>query len=221
MPERRRPLEYGHVGRVWKLWRNAKYTLAPVFVATFPFFGNLQYMARIHACPLPPEALLAEYSGARGYTDCFTTELPRTVSHAEYVEAFYTGGVFKAERFLLRLFLSKPSTDAEAKQLAAGERDSFSAWRVEGRAVNQLLMCDVGGRTRSWLMVAPTTNRSATQLYFGSAVVPAKHGATGTQRMGLLFTALLGFHKLYSRVLLHSARSRLARARTGHGNNDA
>jgi hypothetical protein len=169
-------------------------------------------MAHIRPCPLPPEALLAKYSGAGGYADCYTTELQRTVSHAEFVEAFYTGVVFKIERLLLKLFLSKPSTDAQAKQLAAGELGDFSAWWVEGRTTNQLLLCDVRGRTRSWLMVVPAAGGPATQLYFGSAVVPAKSRSSGKQSMGLLFTALLGFHKLYSRVLLGSARSRLARA---------
>jgi hypothetical protein len=35
--------------------------------------------------------------------------------------------------------------------------------------------------------------------------------AAGRSRMGFAFTALLGFHKLYSRALLASARSRLSR----------
>jgi hypothetical protein len=168
-------------------------------------------MAHIRSCPLPPEALLSKYSGSGGYADCYMTELQRTVSHAEFVEAFYTGSVFKIERFLLKLLLSKPSTDAQAKQLAAGELESFSAWRVEGRTTNQLLMCDVGGRTRSWLMVMPAANSPATRLYFGSAVVPAKSRSNGRKSMGFLFVALLGVHKLYSRVLLGSVSSRLSR----------
>ncbi|MEO8313575.1 MAG: hypothetical protein ABI645_02170 [Pseudomonadota bacterium] len=167
-------------------------------------------MAHIRSCPLPPEALLARYSGAEGYADCYTTELQRAVSHAEFVEAFYTGGVFKIERLLLKLFLSKPSTDAQVRQLAAGELEHFSAWRVEARTTNQLLMCDVGGRTRSWLMVTPAANSPGTHLYFGSAVVPAKSRSEDNPSMGVLFSALLGFHKFYSRILLGSARSRLA-----------
>jgi len=158
---------------------------------------------------MPPDALLARYSGTNGYADSFTTELRRTVSHAEFVEAFYTSRVFKIERFLLELLLSKPSTDIQARQLAAGDLCEFSAWRVESRATNQLLLCDVGGRTRSWLMVSPSANGSTTRLYFGSAVVPVKNPSMGKQRMGPLFTVLLRFHKLYSRVLLKSACSRL------------
>ena len=167
----------------------------------------------VRTCPLPPGALLARYAESGAYTDCYSTELARNVSHAEYVEAFYTGGLFRIERHLLRLFLSRPSTDAQARELATGEADHFAAWRVEGRAPDQLLMCDIGGRTRSWLMVASATAGSApaTRLYFGSAVVPVATGPSGKRGMGVLFRSLLGFHKLYSRALLAAARSRLAR----------
>jgi hypothetical protein len=168
----------------------------------------------INACSLPADALLAKYAHAGSYTDCFSTEVLGQVSQAEYVEAFYTGGIFKIERHLLRWFLSKPSTDSEATQLATGGLNTFSAWRVEGRTANQLLMRDLAGRTRSWLMVAPLSpaSQSRTRLYFGSAVVPVTH-ESGQASMGFIFKALLGFHKLYSRVLLNSATSRLARSR--------
>lgn len=171
-------------------------------------------MRPIHACPLPPEALLARYANAGAYTDCYSTELRGSVSQAAFVETFYTGTLFKIERLLLRLFLSKPSTDIQARQLATGEAGSFSAWRVEDRAANQLLMCDIGGRTRSWLMVAAASQGSTatTRLYFGSAVVARAHRTTGEPHMGLVFHALLGFHRLYSRALLGSARARLARS---------
>lgn len=168
-------------------------------------------MNAIQPCPLPPRALLAKYANAGAYTDCYTAEIARPVSHAEYVEAFYTGGLFRIERLLLRLFLSKPSTDAQVKQLAAGGMENFAAWRVEARAGDQLLLCDIGGRTRSWLMVAPQAEAQGTRLYFGSAVVPVADRATGKPTMGFPFKALLGFHKLYSRALLGAARARLAR----------
>ncbi|MET0202749.1 MAG: hypothetical protein ABW276_00420 [Casimicrobiaceae bacterium] len=168
-------------------------------------------MSRVHPCSLPADALLARYAGA-GYVDCYTAEVRRDVSHAEYVEAFYTGSVFKLERLLLRLFLAKPSTDEEARQLAAGTLGEFSAWRVEGRAANQLLMRDIGGRTRSWFMSAREADGAATRLYFGSAVVPVRHPTTGKPNLGVVFNALLGFHKIYSSVLLGAARARLARS---------
>jgi len=154
-------------------------------------------MSPIQVCALPEQALLAKYAQRGAYTDCYSTEISRPVSHAEYVEAFYTGAAFKLERLLLAWFASRPSTDAQAK----------------ARSTDQLLMCDLSGRTRSWLMVAPlrTGDSTRTRLYFGSAVVPVVDKASGQARIGFLFRALLGFHQLYSRVLLHAARSRLAR----------
>lgn len=134
--------------------------------------------------------------------------------NAEFVETFYTGRLFKLERWLLRVFLSRPSTDLQAQQLALGEVNEFAAWRVEARATDQLLMSDIGGRTRSWLMVAPSDVPGHTRLYFGSAVVPAVNPVTGKSSLGFGFTALLGFHKLYSRALLSAAAARLARPRS-------
>ena len=162
---------------------------------------------------MPAEALLTNCGKTDAYTDCFTTDIPRVVSHAEFVEAFYTGRLFKLERWLLRVFLSRPSTDLQARHLALGELNAFAAWRVEARATDQLLMCDIGGRTRSWLMVSPSDVPGHTRIYFGSAVVPAVNPVTGKSSLGFGFTALLGFHKLYSRALLGAAAARLARPR--------
>ena len=171
-------------------------------------------MHHIRSYPLPTHALLTKYAKAGAYTDCFATEIARTVLHAEFVEAFYTGRLFKVERFLLRVFISRPSTDLQARQLAAGELNEFAAWRVEARAVDQLLMCAIDGRTRSWLMVSAAQEPGRTRLYFGSAVVPRSstvNPSTGKPSMGFVFKALLGFHRLYSRALLSAAAARLAR----------
>jgi hypothetical protein len=172
-------------------------------------------MPSIHRSEFPPGALLKKYQGGGAYADCYVTQTARHVSHAEYVEAFYTTPLFKLERLLLAWFLSKPCTDAQAGQLASGTLDSFSAWSVEERREDQLLMCDLHGRTRSWLMVVPVEGESAggTCLYFGSAVVPVRTARAGTETsdLGRTFRLLLGFHKLYSRALLFSAKSRLMR----------
>lgn len=170
-------------------------------------------MPAVQACELPPEALLNRYSRTGAFADCYFVDLDRTVSHAEFVEAFYTTAVFKLERLILRLFVSRPSTDAEARQLAQGTRDSFAAWSVEDRAPQQLLLSDYVGRTRSWLMVAdaPVSETAGTRLYFGSAVLPKRGASAGQTDIGAWFRFLLGFHKLYSRILLRAARSRLAR----------
>jgi hypothetical protein len=175
-------------------------------------------MAAIQACELPAGALLRKYVGGGAYADCYVTELAAPVSHADYVEAFYTTAVFGIERWLLARLVSRPSTDAQARELAGGMRDAFAAWTVEGRAANQLLMCDIAGRTRSWLMVANGEASGAqqrTRLYFGSAVVPARRAGAAPAGLGFAFRALLGFHRLYSRVLLRAACARLMRQRGG------
>ncbi len=156
-------------------------------------------------------ALLTKYAAAGAFTDCYAADVARPVSLAEFVETFYTGRLFKMERLLLRLLVSLPSTDAEARELASGARTAFAAWRVEERTADQLLMCDLRGRTRSWLMVAPVAATGRTTLHFGSAVLPVVSRSSGEARMSGSFHALLGFHAWYSRALLESARARLAR----------
>lgn len=169
-------------------------------------------MPSIQACPLPDSALLGTYNRSNAYSDCYAADVPGTVTHAQFVAAFYTTWLFKLERFILKWAVNKPSTDAQAAQLAAGTIDSFAAWHVDQRAPDQLLMCDFQRRTRSWLMVTAqgTGTAAVTRLYFGSAVVPVKDASTGQMKMGFLFGALLGLHKLYSRALLGAARRKLS-----------
>ena len=167
------------------------------------------FLAAILPCPLPDVSLLNRYRLQQGaYTDCYSTEIARSVSQAEFVEAFYTTWVFKLERAILKWAVTKPSTDAQATLLAQGSLDAFSAWTVEDRRQDQLLLCDLHGRTRSWLMAAPVKSGGGTRLYFGSAVVAAKGSESGTD-IGSGFRLLLGFHKIYSRVLLRAAVNRL------------
>ena len=160
-------------------------------------------------CDLPTNALLRSYREAGAYTDCYAAEVRAHVSHAQYVEAFYTTFVFRTERVLLKWLVAKPSTDAEAHRLARGELDSFAAWTVEARAPDQLLMADSVGRTKSWLMIAPKGD-AGTRLYFGSAVVPVR-GKAGRPTLGRSYNALLGVHKLYSAVLLSAAVAKLTK----------
>jgi hypothetical protein len=166
-------------------------------------------MASVHSTQVPANSLLHRYIGSDAYVDCYATEISGLATHAQFVEAFYTTALFKVERLLLRLLISRPSTDTEAKLLAHGQISSFAAWRVESRAPNELLLA--AGRTRSWLMVSPSAEHPAScaRLMFGSAVVPKRFATLG--RLGLGFHALLGFHKLYSRALLRSAESRLSK----------
>lgn len=161
-------------------------------------------MPTIETPNLPADAILQTYAQRDGcYTDCFATTVPGAVTLADFVTAFYTTWLFKLERIILKLAVSRPSTDAEAQQVAAGHIDRFAAWNVEQRADNQLIMCDFQGKTRSWFRIEQFADK--TRLYFGSAIVPMDDANS----IGVAFRVLLGFHKLYSRALLSAARSRL------------
>ncbi|HEY4083933.1 MAG TPA: hypothetical protein VGM81_24865 [Burkholderiaceae bacterium] len=169
-------------------------------------------MNTVQAGELPSAALLNKYRQAGAFTDCYFVDVPHRISQAEYVEAFYTTPLFKVERCLLALFVRRHSSDLQARQLANGELDHFAAWRVEGRTVDQLLLCDFVGKTRSWLMSVAVEVGGArhTRLYFGSAVVPKRSGDSQEKAaFGFAFHALSGFHAVYSRALLRAARSRI------------
>jgi hypothetical protein len=168
-------------------------------------------MISIKKCPVPANTLLDRFSTTGAYADCYWTEISERVSLSEFIFAFYTTPLFKLERIILKLLVAKPSTDIQAKQLADGSRNEFAAWHVEGRSENEILMCDFRGRTRSWMMTVPINamNNPRTQLYFGSAVVPIRNSKTGELSLGVTYQALLGFHQIYSVLLLYSAKWRL------------
>ncbi|MGH8252242.1 MAG: hypothetical protein ACREVI_16385 [Steroidobacteraceae bacterium] len=170
-------------------------------------------MSPVRSSEPPADALTLPYRAAGEYVDCYVTELARAVSFSQFVSAFYTTPLFRLERWILRRLVAKPSTDEESRDLADGKRNSFAAWRVEARAPNQLLLRDFTGRTYSWLMVAAATEPSRTRLYFGSVVTRVRDARTGRIGLGPVHGRLLGFHKLYSRLLLGTAASRLARER--------
>ena len=93
------------------------------------------------------------------------------------MEAFYTTAVFRVERLVLRWVLSKPSSDRDARLLAEGARETFAVWQVEARDADQLLLADVTGRTKSWLMSAPVGDGhgNATLRFGRDAGAPPSH----------------------------------------------
>jgi hypothetical protein len=166
----------------------------------------------VRPAKLPDPAFLHAWSPATGaYADCYCIDVEGRVAQAAFIEAFYSTWLFKLERLLLAWFVARPSTDEDARRLGAGAVSGFAAWSVERQDAQQLLLCDFQGRTRSWLMAVPADDGASTRLYFGSAVVPVRDRATGETSLGFPFRALLGYHKLYSRLLLAAAARRLAR----------
>ena len=160
---------------------------------------------------LPQASLLLALRRSGSFVDCYTVQVPLPVAQAQFVEAFYTTPLFKAERAVLRLFARSPSTDQDARNLAEGTTDTFAVWRVAQRTNEQLLLTDRTGRTSSWLMALPDSAESGrtTSLFFGSAVTGRTDASTGKQAVGPVFRALLGLHDVYSRRLLEAAASRL------------
>lgn len=128
-------------------------------------------MPNIQKYAVPPDFLLETYS-SNGYADCYRTEIHGHISLAQFIAVFYTTSLFKLERFILTHVANKPSTDTQAQDLADDKANQFAAWTVEKRNDHEILMCDMLGRTRSWLMVQHAKEHS--MLYFGSAVVPGK-----------------------------------------------
>jgi len=168
---------------------------------------------------LPASSLLAELRLRGSYTDGFSLTVARDVSLAQFVEAFYTTPLFKAERAVLRLLAGRASSDIEARELGQGSRETFAVWRVTERQAQQILLTDETGRTSSWLMVEqqPSPGGAVTRLYFGSAITPRSNrlqGPGGPPQFSPVFHALLGLHKVYSRQLLQAAAARLLRLDT-------
>lgn len=157
------------------------------------------------ATPIPEGSFLRVYSDRGAFTDCYATDVKGKFHLPALIESVYTSPLFKMERWILARLLNLPSTDQQARQVAFGESTTFAAWKVENRSENEILLN--AGQTRTWLCVRTATQDPAsTTLYFGSAVVPQRAGG----ELGLIFKALLGFHRLYSKLLLAAAAKRIA-----------
>ena len=163
--------------------------------------------------PVAEDALLKTYRGGKHperwghYGDCFSVLVDGSVTLSQFVFAFYTSPVFRIERLILQVLVGAPSTDEQAREVAEGRGDSLAVWTVGERTPTQLLMCDRYGKTRSWFRVVPHAS-GGTLLQFGSAVA-ARPGEMDSVKMSRGFGVLLGFHRLYSRVLLAAASRRV------------
>lgn len=168
-------------------------------------------MMSVETGPIPENGLLNAYARQPGcYTDCFYVDVPGTVKFSDYVHAFFNTPVFRLERKILGLFASSPSVDKDVADLASGAGDTLAMWKVEARDATQVIMAVGKSPIKTWLMSHESSASSgATRLYFGSAVQPLEHSPSGAPRIGRMFHIFLGFHKLYSRILLWSAKRNL------------
>ena len=154
-------------------------------------------MSAIAPAPLPAISLLARHRGPECYRDAFCAHVPRAVSLSEFIAAFYSSPAFTPERMLLHL-IGKGASRGDITALADGQSENFAAWSVEAREDHAILLRDFQDRTCSWLCVEPVENGA--RLWFGSGV---------RKPQGLVFRALMGFHRAYSRVLLAGAVRKL------------
>jgi hypothetical protein len=165
-------------------------------------------MVQVIATTLPKSACLNDYEHRAGvYTDCFQTELPKGGTLESYINAFFNTWLFRIERMILSTAAKKPVSDEDIARLAQGTSNTMSAWQVERRDADQILLEVPQTPIRTWLMRSGEGEK--TQLYFGSAILPDAVDRNGNAKMPFLFHALLGFHKLYARALLFSAKRAL------------
>ena len=158
----------------------------------------------IAACALPKDALLQRYARQAGcYTDCFEAVLPGSVALSAYLEAFYGSWLFGLEKVILRAHLRRQPINWEITPVAEGTADAYAAWTVEGRGSEQILLCDLGGHTRSYLALEEAAG-GGTRLLFGSAVVPQ-----AGRELPWVVRAIVPLHQFYARSLLRAARARL------------
>ena len=162
-------------------------------------------MLRIQATSPPDGSLIApDVARSGSYTDAFRAVVAPPVSLPDFIAAFYATRLFSAERQILRL-AGWTSTPGEIAELADGTRTAFAAWRVAARRPDEILLADTTGRTRSWLHAAPSEHGTA--LWFGSVIVPRP----GRDSLGPAMRALIGPHRVYSRLLLAAAARDLTR----------
>jgi len=171
---------------------------------------------RIVQHALPDDSLFNSFRGGRhperwvGQGDCFSVTVNQAVPLSEFVVGFYSSPVFRVERLLLGVLAGAKSSDSDVQSVADGSGSTFAIWSVGERTATQLLMCDCYERTRSWFQVVPLAV-DRTELRFGSAVASRRNRKTGGVSISRWAYWLMGFHVLYSRLLLRAAGNRVLR----------
>ncbi len=168
-------------------------------------------MFNVAPCPIPNTTFLEDLTHREGnYTDCFVTDISEGVSISEFISAFFGSPVLRLERRLLALISAK-STAADVAAVANGTGTKIALWTVDQRDDTQIILKAASGGIRTWMMVSRTSEET-TRLYFGSALVP-EASENGEIKLRFSTRALMGFHKLYSRIVLWSARKQLHKMR--------
>jgi hypothetical protein len=147
----------------------------------------------------------------------------------EFHAAFLSSPVFRNELWMLSKMgvadLEMTSTGHVA-DVASGEKSSFgpwTAWAVDGSremAVTAqsdpasacvIMRCYIAGKPfcDTWWVVQKSTDNELPELVFGTAMKAPYDGSKGNFMSSLLVKVLDPFHRLYSRILLASAKATL------------
>lgn len=148
--------------------------------------------SKVQPIDVPAGSLLAAFGKAEDYRDCFARTVEGAVSLDAFIERFYCSMAFQPERLALSL-IGRGASNDDARAVASGKAETFAAWDVMERRENEILLRDFQGATASWLSVQISADPASTRLMFGSWVGGPESRAV---------KALMGFHVLYSKVLL-------------------
>jgi hypothetical protein len=160
-------------------------------------------------------------------TESESADSPITLQ--EFHAAFLSSPAFRNElRIFSMIGVGNPETtsDAHAKDVASGEKSSFgpwTAWAVDGsreKAVTAqsdpasacvVMRCYIAGKPfcDTWWAVEKTLDNELPELVFGTAMKAPYDGSNGSFMSSLMVKALDPFHRLYSRILLASAKATL------------
>ena len=165
-------------------------------------------MPQITSTALPDTAFLARYEAQPDtHTDCYHARVAKHVPLERFINAFFNSWLFRIERLILKLSLTKPATDQDIANLANGTSNNMAAWRIEERDDDQILLEVPDTPIRTWPMREDAGDH--TNLYFGSAILPMRTDKNGKPAMGHIFIMLMGFHQIYARALLYLAKRAL------------
>jgi hypothetical protein len=152
-----------------------------------------------------------------------------SITLQEFQEAFLCSPVFRTELWMLSMMgVADPETtsDGNAIDVASGEKSTFgpwTAWAVDGsreKAVTAqslpssacvVMRCYISGKPfcDTWWAVEKTLDNKLPELVFGTAMKAPYDGEKGNFMSSLLVAVLDPFHRLYSRILLASAKATL------------
>jgi hypothetical protein len=160
-------------------------------------------------------------------TESESADSPITLQ--EFHAAFLSSPVFRTELWMHSMIgvgNSETTSDAHAKDVASGEKSSFgpwTSWARDGSHEKKLtpqsdptsacvvMRCYISGKPLcdTWWAVEKTVDNELPELVFGTAMKAPYDGTDGSFMSSLLVKVLDPFHRLYSRILLASAKATL------------